>query len=640
MKWRHLALLVGTVLLVSLFAAKAIKGMVREEALEVMLASEEAIALDQPLKFLQAPLTVTTGERVPITATLLDANLRPIVLQPIVFTCDSGSFEDAVLYTDDFSEPAIVFYSQTTTCLTDGFGEATVFWHAPPTAGPAKITVWYFGPEEGQVYSLETTVEVSDDPNLHRITLDYTQRRMVLGDPEEEENCIRLFVQVTDRQGNPVRETTVHLQTTLGELGHYSVEDWGGEGHLVLYKGTQFSVVTDENGWAEVLLFPPASPGIAVITAITSHGQARLFCIFPSIEGLHLTSDSYAAVGQHGAQIIARLYDASGQPIVGQVVTFQTTLGQLSAHQAVTDENGEASVWLISDGTEGTAVVTASAAGYSAKIYVRVFNDGDNYSCLQSPLFLLSSLQPPPFPQPQYTVRLTLNLTQVRPLGTGEPNRITVTAFVTDRNGRPVSVPLVASAYGERHSGGHIHNGRRPAGTFNPSLGSSNRNDVWRTTYTAPVVGGYETITVSVAMSVPQRSGQARITVRVPNLSYMPAGPNYRLVGQTTTHPRNHFTTSRVQQALIAIANQFAREFRGQPGYQTLEYNDISLVFGGLFDIFANWRTPHITHRIGRDVDFSNADELPSEMRRRLEEIIRRHGGDIYNEGNHWHVSF
>jgi hypothetical protein len=31
---------------------------------------------------------------------------------------------------------------------------------------------------------------------------------------------------------------------------------------------------------------------------------------------------------------------------------------------------------------------------------------------------------------------------------------------------------------------------------------------------------------------------------------------------------------------------------------------------------------------------------LPSEMRRRLEEIIRRHGGNIYNEGNHWHVSF
>jgi len=85
---------------------------------------------------------------------------------------------------------------------------------------------------------------------------------------------------------------------------------------------------------------------------------------------------------------------------------------------------------------------------------------------------LLSSLQPPPFPQPQYTVRLTLNLIQVRPLGTGEPNRITVTAFVTDRNRRPVSVPLVASAYGEQHSGGHIHNGRRPAGTFNPSLGS------------------------------------------------------------------------------------------------------------------------------------------------------------------------
>ena len=75
MKWRHLALLVGTVLLVSLFAAKAIKGMVREEALEVMLASEEAIALDQPLKSLPVP-----NHQFPLHCPPLPSRLSPPLL--------------------------------------------------------------------------------------------------------------------------------------------------------------------------------------------------------------------------------------------------------------------------------------------------------------------------------------------------------------------------------------------------------------------------------------------------------------------------------------------------------------------------------------------------------------------------------
>ncbi len=279
-----------------------------------------------------------------------------------------------MLYADDFSKPEVVWLASTHTCYTDGFGEAEVIWHAPQTPGLARITAWYFGPEEGQVYSLETVVEVSDDPNLHRITLDCLPARMTLGTSEHaienlgaaEDEFVRLFVQVNDPQGSPIAGETVHLQTTLGELGQYSVESVGGEDRLVLNKSAQFSLVTDEQGWGEVLLFPPSSPGIAVITAKTSRGQARLFYVFTLAEGLHLTSDSYVAVGDHGALIIARLYDASGQPIAGQTVTFQTTLGQLSSTQAITDENGEASVSLTSGGVEGTAIVTAFAMGYSA----------------------------------------------------------------------------------------------------------------------------------------------------------------------------------------------------------------------------------------------------------------------------------
>jgi hypothetical protein len=68
--------------------------------------------------------------------------------------------------------------------------------------------------------------------------------------------------------------------------------------------------------------------------------------------------------------------------------------------------------------------------------------------------------------------------------------------------------------------------------------------------------------------------------------------------------------------------------------------NDISLQWGGLFDINADWRPPHYEHRRGRQVDFSNADNLPADLQRALRTIIRQYGGNVLNEGNHWHVRF
>jgi hypothetical protein len=38
-------------------------------------------------------------------------------------------------------------------------------------------------------------------------------------------------------------------------------------------------------------------------------------------------------------------------------------------------------------------------------------------------------------------------------------------------------------------------------------------------------------------------------------------------------------------------------------GSWILQYNDISVIYGGPFDYTANWNTPHQTHREGRNVD-------------------------------------
>jgi hypothetical protein len=40
-------------------------------------------------------------------------------------------------------------------------------------------------------------------------------------------------------------------------------------------------------------------------------------------------------------------------------------------------------------------------------------------------------------------------------------------------------------------------------------------------------------------------------------------------------------------------------------GGEIIYINDMSLPYGGLFDIQGNWRPPHVTHRTGRNADIS-----------------------------------
>ena len=74
--------------------------------------------------------------------------------------------------------------------------------------------------------------------------------------------------------------------------------------------------------------------------------------------------------------------------------------------------------------------------------------------------------------------------------------------------------------------------------------------------------------------------------------------------------------------------------------------NDISLPFGGLFDINGNWRRPHGSHRMGVDIDI--ATRVVNEQgqvvgdvdRRRLERLVWRYRGTLRDETNHYHIRF
>lgn len=81
-------------------------------------------------------------------------------------------------------------------------------------------------------------------------------------------------------------------------------------------------------------------------------------------------------------------------------------------------------------------------------------------------------------------------------------------------------------------------------------------------------------------------------------------------IGYVPAHPSHHWGTAAVVGAVSDIAQQYHGEFycvppaQGLKGYEPLGVNDLSLPWGGTFDVDLNWIGPHDTHHKGKAVDF------------------------------------
>ncbi len=97
----------------------------------------------------------------------------------------------------------------------------------------------------------------------------------------------------------------------------------------------------------------------------------------------------------------------------------------------------------------------------------------------------------------------------------------------------------------------------------------------------------------------------------------MGASENYILLQSPTgvkNHPVNNFGTPDVVDNLIPTLAQKYREIREKDGHTgVLSINDLSLPFGGVFDLNAqlNDAGGHFSHEIGIDVDINTLDSKP-----------------------------
>lgn len=91
----------------------------------------------------------------------------------------------------------------------------------------------------------------------------------------------------------------------------------------------------------------------------------------------------------------------------------------------------------------------------------------------------------------------------------------------------------------------------------------------------------------------------------------------YNLIGETSQHPINHFGRPQTIDLIKEIAWQYRTEF---PNAEVLNVNDISLKWGGLFDISGEWAMPHEFHRYGRQADF-RLSSIPAGNQARFKQI-------------------
>lgn len=203
--------------------------------------------------------------------------------------------------------------------------------------------------------------------------------------------------------------------------------------------------------------------------------------------------------------------------------------------------------------------------------------------------------------------KLSLNVSvdpsEVRPWNTGGNSQTTVSVLATE-DGKPVSgIPIQLSAKGVEGTGGHDHDGSRPAGIFSVSSGVTGDDGKFVSTYTASEFGGIERITASSSGV----KDSIDVIVKVDGL--VPLAGSRNLITFTSTEAYHKLANSDYgTPATLAVIQSGVGEYAFEYGMSAdvyLAVIDMSLPWGGLFDVLGNWRPKHDLHRVGKSVDFS-----------------------------------
>lgn len=227
----------------------------------------------------------------------------------------------------------------------------------------------------------------------------------------------------------------------------------------------------------------------------------------------------------------------------------------------------------------------------------------------------------------------------------------------------PITIEMKSDITASKNTGGHCHNvTNKPTGTIPGSCNTGGDGLGCVVDATWPEVGGryYLFFTATSGGACGYVQSIYTVCIKKEQSSFLAGllplqdGPGYVLTSgadNITRHPDHHYGTPRFLDALKAIAKDFADSSQGAP---PLGYNDISLRWGGVFDIStgSEWHPPHCGHRMGDNCDMrtftiAGPDTVPvytGDQLKLLRQICRQHrvypflhekGGTVFP---HWHL--
>jgi hypothetical protein len=181
----------------------------------------------------------------------------------------------------------------------------------------------------------------------------------------------------------------------------------------------------------------------------------------------------------------------------------------------------------------------------------------------------------------------------LKPVGIGDGNNTaTVSGCLKTGNNMPLPdrrINLkVYRHLANQDNGGHVeglHTGSRPVGRLERVSGMTGSDGCLTTKYYPSFIAGIVTIEAYVSSNFYEFK---HVLVGVPGLTSLPEGENYRLIGSDSAHPSNHWGTPAAVNGHIQIANDYMTRFYGNnpmPENDKLRYNDMSLEFGGKFEL-------------------------------------------------------
>jgi len=166
-----------------------------------------------------------------------------------------------------------------------------------------------------------------------------------------------------------------------------------------------------------------------------------------------------------------------------------------------------------------------------------------------------------------------------------------------------------------------VHDGETVALVFGPGCGS----------YT-------ETLTM-YAYDGKVGSASGTGTIAEGSFEELTSGPDYVLIGQAGYHPQNHFATSATNIALRSIAQEYRLQTK-----ERLYFGDMSLPLGGLFDVNADWASPHVERRNGTCADISAVTGVTMNFEDVFLAIVSKYTTNFILVGTgtdrHYHVRF